>query len=273
VSLSDEQKALLELVHVTVQSVDAASLDGLAASLEASGQAGAEAFLRRVPQPATRGQLTKLLARWRRMKPQLAPGALAWALRGAQTADQWHREHQSLELVWTGPAPETTTLRRADQALLDVVREAQRSLVIVSFAVHLVPNLLHALRDALARGVSVRLIFETSQETDEFHGDPLQQLPADILAAAGLLVWPRRRRVEFARKQHSTTSVGVLHAKFALADRRLLLVSSANFTGRALFGNVELGVLIRGGQLPIQIEEQVAWLISSGELEQRPAPA
>lgn len=39
---------------------------------------------------------------------------------------------------------------------------------------------------------------------------------------------------------------GVLHSKCAVADERMLFVSSANLTEHALNLNMELGVLIQG---------------------------
>jgi phosphatidylserine/phosphatidylglycerophosphate/cardiolipin synthase-like enzyme len=56
----------------------------------------------------------------------------------------------------------------------------------------------------------------------------------------------------------------VLHAKAAVADEHLALVSSANLTGRGLDGNVELGLLVRGGPVVIQLARHLQALMSAG---------
>lgn len=59
---------------------------------------------------------------------------------------------------------------------------------------------------------------------------------------------------------------GLLHAKCALADRRLLFLSSANLTGAAMTLNMELGVLIEGGALPRQLGAHFDELVQHGVL-------
>lgn len=57
-----------------------------------------------------------------------------------------------------------------------------------------------------------------------------------------------------------------LHAKFAVADSRCLLTTSANLTGHALELNMELGVLITGGEAPREVVRLVDDLIAQGDL-------
>jgi phosphatidylserine/phosphatidylglycerophosphate/cardiolipin synthase-like enzyme len=57
-----------------------------------------------------------------------------------------------------------------------------------------------------------------------------------------------------------------LHAKCALADGDRLLVSSANFTTSALSLNMELGVLVEGGDMPREVEEHFETLMRDGVL-------
>ncbi len=55
---------------------------------------------------------------------------------------------------------EEITLRRTDEALLEVVESAQHARLIVSFAVYRIPRIRDALRHADARRVQVRLCLE-----------------------------------------------------------------------------------------------------------------
>jgi phosphatidylserine/phosphatidylglycerophosphate/cardiolipin synthase-like enzyme len=57
-----------------------------------------------------------------------------------------------------------------------------------------------------------------------------------------------------------------MHAKLAVADRRVLLVTSANLTQSGVAKNIEAGLLIRGGTAPARAAEHVDALRSSGKL-------
>lgn len=54
-----------------------------------------------------------------------------------------------------------------------------------------------------------------------------------------------------------------MHAKLAVADRRTLLVSSANLTQSGVVKNIESGVLVRGGMAPARAAEHIAELRSA----------
>lgn len=71
--------------------------------------------------------------------------------------------------------------------------------------------------------------------------------------------WPATQRPRDAQGRH-----GTLHAKFAVADRRQLLVSSANLTEFAFNLNIELGVLLTGGTGPAEVAGQVDQMIRLG---------
>jgi phosphatidylserine/phosphatidylglycerophosphate/cardiolipin synthase-like enzyme len=60
--------------------------------------------------------------------------------------------------------------------------------------------------------------------------------------------------------------VAALHAKCAVADARLLFVSSANLTDYALNLNMELGVLIQGGPHPATVVAQFDEFVARGVL-------
>jgi phosphatidylserine/phosphatidylglycerophosphate/cardiolipin synthase-like enzyme len=75
-------------------------------------------------------------------------------------------------------------------------------------------------------------------------------------------VWPAHKR-----ERDLTGTLGALHAKCAVADRKLLFISSANLTGHALTINMELGVMINGGRLPSDVTTQYMRLIENGILE------
>src|SRR5690606_34124690 len=73
--------------------------------------------------------------------------------------------------------------------------------------------------------------------------------------------WPRAQRTEEGAK---------MHAKIAVADRRVLLVSSANLTQSGVGRNIEAGLLVRGGTAPRRAAEHIAELTASGLLARLP---
>jgi hypothetical protein len=84
----------------------------------------------------------------------------------------------------------------------------------------------------------------------------------ELLQRALVLVWPPEQRERDERGRP-----GVLHAKCAIADAHWLLLSSANVTARAMDVNMELGVLIEGGDLPRLVTAHFDALITEGVLE------
>jgi len=58
-----------------------------------------------------------------------------------------------------------------------------------------------------------------------------------------------------------------MHAKAAVADSCVAFLISANLTEAALERNMELGVLIRGGGLPMAIEQLLDNLTECGEIQ------
>jgi cardiolipin synthase len=210
----------------------------------------------------TIGELVQL---WRTHHRGLQPVAIAWSLRAAASVDGWHRAAESLELVWTGPAPAGTTLRRTDQSLFELVRSARQELLLVTFAAYRIDALRKALEDAKDRGVSLIFVVESPDIGDgKVSVDPLLGLGTNL--GAQVWVWPENKRPRGHQGRH-----GTLHAKCALADAHTLLVSSANFTGDAMGLNMELGLVVEGGDAPRAVREHFRALMREGVLVLRSA--
>ena len=81
--------------------------------------------------------------------------------------------------------------------------------------------------------------------------------------AATVYGWPLEQRQRNERGDY-----GALHAKCVLVDSQGLFVSSANMTEFALTLNIELGVLLNGGDAPRQVERNLTELIRTGVLRE-----
>ena len=82
-----------------------------------------------------------------------------------------------------------------------------------------------------------------------------------MAACSAVYFWPKENR-----GQDDKGKVGILHVKCAVADGRWLFLSSANLTEYAFTINMELGVLVTGGNLPAQVQEHFDRLIQDGVL-------
>lgn len=186
------------------------------------------------------------------------PAAEAAAyLRGLAAGHAQKTGDVRVEAVWSGPSTHPVPVRATAQVLVGLVEEARQELLLMTYSATPYPPLLSALAAAVSRGVSVTVVVETLAGA----GGALNGAePASAFAAVPevrLWHWPRQKREgEYAK----------MHAKIAVADRRALLVSSANLTHSGVQRNIEAGVLIRGGTAPQRAAEHIAELQSRGLL-------
>ena len=174
------------------------------------------------------------------------PNELAFALRTAYAVEAHHREEAQLELVWSGPVFPPFSLRRTDEAILQLIQLAEHRLTLVSFALYRVDRLSQALTHAVERGVNVRMFMEL----DKTRTPDIEALYGDFLAAnMQFYTWSDQQRL-----RSSKGSQGVLHAKAVIADSQRLFVSSANLTEYAMSINIELGLLLQSGELPRRVD-------------------
>jgi len=221
----------------------------------------ARRLLSGVPTAAQRGLVAQLASAWEGT-PDVTAEGLSLALISAQRAVETIAEAESIELIWTGPVSGDTHLRRTDQALFDVIGGAQRSITIATFAAYRAPRIAEELRSATARGVEVRLILESEEESGGLVSvEPLRAFD-EAVPDAQVYFWPLARRERNPEGRH-----GTLHVKCAVADGTVAFISSANLTGSAMELNMELGVLIRGGEIPRRIERHFDGLVREGVLE------
>jgi phosphatidylserine/phosphatidylglycerophosphate/cardiolipin synthase-like enzyme len=158
-------------------------------------------------------------------------------------------------------------MRRTDQALLQVINAAQHTLLIVSFAVYKISAIAAAMVQAAERGVTIRICVEAPEPSGQkMAHDTIKALGPGVAQRAAIYVWPSEKR---PIDDHG--KAGVLHAKCAVADSRLLFLSSANLTEHAMTVNIELGTLIEGGTAPSKVMAQFEHMIAAGLLKQMPS--
>lgn len=205
---------------------------------------------------------SELAAAWKTSDTEGA--ALAAALRAAQLAAELERSVETVDLVWTGPKTTQVPLAKNAEALNEIVDSAEDRLLVVSYATYDVPKLIEKLTTAVDRGVTVDLVLEFhGDKADERQSwDPVKGLGGPLPDAVRIWEWP----VEL-REQTGKGKVGYIHVKCAVADGRDAFISSANLTVYAMEMNMELGVIVRGGDLPSRVAQHFASLIDEGILQ------
>ncbi|GGT82660.1 hypothetical protein GCM10010244_03950 [Streptomyces coeruleorubidus] len=144
------------------------------------------------------------------------------------------------QVVVSGPMSAALPTRLTSGVAVEVIRSADTSLLIASFAAHGARDVVTEIGRAVGRGVQVDLLLEESTQ-----------------AAAAFTALPDKVHV-----WHRVGASAVLHAKLIAADRHTALLGSANLTDRALSDNIELGVVLRD---PSTVEPLVAhfrWLLA-----------
>lgn len=219
-----------------------------------------------IPHPHYRTLALDFLGTWRTEASGVGAESVALALLTAAQAQESLRDGQAVEIVWTGPESRTSPFRRTEQAILQVLDSAARRITLVSYAVYNVPRIAGSLVRAAGRGVQIRVVVEAPDRLEGQHAfSTLKALGEEVAICSTVYLWPRGRR-----KQTDDGRVGILHVKCAVADGRMMFLSSANLTEYAFTLNMELGLLVTGGHLPGQVEAHFDRLIEEGILSALP---
>ena len=274
--LSDK---LSELVFQVAEMLPPAAITKLVADLEKLEDSPADSFtvdalfqaLRRIsarfPNASARYTIDRLFDTWREEKStnqNLTLRDLTTALGILNFNRTKMGDRRKVELVWTGPASRIP-VRQTRQVLSQIINGAEKELLIVSFVVFKIPEILELLKAALLRGVMITCVFESPEESDgkiTFQG--FADFNDTILKQIKILVWEREMR-----PASPDGKIGTLHAKVAVADRSVSFISSANLTVNAMTLNMELGLLLYDKGTAKEIVEHFDQLILSGVLKTR----
>lgn len=193
---------------------------------------------------------------------QMSWEALSWSLRTTDAAYRRWQADEQIELLWSGPIPANQIpARRIDQALYDLIADAKREVLLMTFAAAKVSRLADALVKAVSREVHVKLILEFERSSEgQLSFDALKAFPSALVSAAKVYHWPIEKR-----GRNPAGRPGKLHAKVAIVDD-MALISSANLTDDAFNRNLEIGVMIGSNRLRDPLTRHIAGLVRSGHL-------
>lgn len=249
-SNSGVMRQLLDAVSALVRQVSPEKIESISSKFRSAPPGGADAALTGlVGSPAAAKAIGQLITVWK--KTSVSSTELAAMLLAAKHVLVQNEAEQSIELVWTGPTTPFVAARRTEQALLQVINGARKTLFITSFVAYDVSTIVKALNAAAARGVAISMLLELSQD----HGGTIS---FDVIGKMSLLV-PAAKLYAW-RDKADPFSDGRVHAKVAVADGRVCFITSANLTGHAMEKNMEAGVLISGGRIPERLDAHLTAL-------------
>lgn len=206
---------------------------------------------------ADRTLTDRLYAAWR-ASPSVGPKEVASAFRAAAQVVSLMETRGALELVWTGPKTGLIPTRQTEQVMLEVIDSAQNDLFLVTYVFYKASSVVAALTSAVARGVAVSILLESSTEHGgTVRGDSVKAV-RDAVAGSSIYIWNAA-----SRNADGDAISAAVHAKCAVADSRLAFITSANLTTAALERNMELGMLIRGGTVPERLRQHLAALVTT----------
>jgi phosphatidylserine/phosphatidylglycerophosphate/cardiolipin synthase-like enzyme len=238
-----------------------AALSGVATPAEPGGRSK---VVGAVKAPAFGDVAGRLFDAWAASDDGLTGPGVALALDAVRISAE-RRAEPTVSLVVTGPTTQQVPTGSIFSALKDVIRAAEQRLIIVTFAAYKIGDLIEELTAAVERGVEVTLILETDKAGGGTLTFDAKKAFADLNGKARFYVWPPEKRPGIDGGKAS------MHAKAAIADDGVALVTSANLTDRAVSDNLELGVLIRGGDVPRRLGAHFRELIAAEVLaEARP---
>lgn len=164
---------------------------------------------------------------------------------------------QRLKLVLSGPSTGVVPIRHTEQVLCEIIDNASDEIFLVSFVAYKVARIVDAMNQAIERGVKVRILLELSDEDGGAISFDSLRLIQKKIPKADYYHW----------KQDDSSLKGSVHAKCTVADRNVAFVSSANLTTSAMETNMEAGLLVVGGLVPIQLAAHFESLRQQGIID------
>jgi len=175
----------------------------------------------------------------------------------------------SLDVVVTGPDARETS-RDTSVVVNQLFGEATASVLVVGFALYKGKVVFRRLAERMDElpGLDVTLCLDISRRgTDTTKDDDLIARFANRFVTEE---WPGARLPKVYFDPRGLTMIAaeraVLHAKCIVVDGRAALVTSANPTPAAYERNIELGLIVRGGDVPERVRQHFEGLISTGVL-------
>lgn len=150
---------------------------------------------------------------------------------------------KNYELVASGEKWIQSDVKSTYRAINEIIEDTKSSLILT---IYIISNdeILDKIKDALDRNVEVEVFIYN-------HGDVFTKVTKKIL----------KLKEDYYNITVYEVTEKLLHAKVLISDKRHTLIGSANFTGKAMHENYELGILVDDAELAYNAEKIIKGLI------------
>ena len=114
-----------------------------------------------IPQIDIQERVHRFIAEWQSLPQPPLPADMSLLLQSVSAALKSSTSETENRTDLDGPHSSYVSLRRTDQALMELINSAQERILIVSFVVYKAKNILSALEKAANRGVEITIILES----------------------------------------------------------------------------------------------------------------
>lgn len=181
--------------------------------------------------------------------------------------ERMRAQRPPIELVWSGPDVAAPQCRDTAVVLQEVFERATREVLVAGYW-FTQRHILEPLHRSMLRGVRARMFVHLEAGVSRAEDGPAYA--AACIRQFTHKVWvfgpPYPDFYYDPRTVLRGTGDTLLHAKCTVADRRLALVTSANFTAAGQTRNIEVGALIDDPLFASRLEGQFNALVAEGRL-------
>ncbi len=173
-----------------------------------------------------------------------------------------------LEYVLSGPSVRGIPTRDTSAVVQSLLSAAEHDVLIVGYAFYKGAALFQVLRDRWTTRpeMRVRMIVDVRRPMNDTSLD--DQIVARFASDFRKRQWPWSPLPEVFHDPRAlstdTASRASMHAKCVIVDRRICLITSANFTPAAQERNVEVGVLVRDADQVRRLSDYFDGLVAEG---------
>jgi hypothetical protein len=164
---------------------------------------------------------------------------------GAVLKEREARPPARIDLVWTGGEAKTAYARPTGSVIREVFEHAEQHVLVAGYSFDHGASILEPLHSSmLTRGVSADLYLHVDRAR---HGADVAEYVQREVATFFAVNWPfgtPHPVIYVAPRTIEPTLQESLHAKCVVADERIAVLGSANFTDRGQSRNIEVGARI-----------------------------
>ena len=208
----------------------------------------------------------------------MSPAHIGLLIEAVATArDNAASPHQLIDLVISGPEVAGVPTADTGATVQTLIENAQTEILLVGYAVHNGKRLFKRLAERMGETPLLRVTFHLDIPRKFTDTSLASEIVRRFAREFVTKHWPGKLLPEMYYDPRSLAEDAQhrasLHAKCVIVDRRVALITSANFTDAAQRKNIETGVLIRYEPFVLRLHNYFEGLRSSRQLNSCALPS